>query len=142
MTVTRTALFFLALGFLHPVRMSFTALLEDVEGSGYDLDSSGSGLGDLSEQREISNMEVYPSSQDLTAETTHWPANDSEYFVSVTNNINFLENKQVFTAVIAGGVTGMILAAILTALLIWKWQDKENGGYIIGQRVHRDAVIF
>uniref|UniRef100_A0A8D0CNA1 Syndecan/Neurexin domain-containing protein n=1 Tax=Sander lucioperca TaxID=283035 RepID=A0A8D0CNA1_SANLU len=40
----------------------------------------------------------------------------------------------MFTAVIAGGVTGVALAAALAALLIYTWQKKDNGGYILGQQ--------
>ncbi len=40
----------------------------------------------------------------------------------------------VFTAVIAGSVTGGILAASLAAVLIYKWQKKDDGGYVLGQQ--------
>lgn len=40
----------------------------------------------------------------------------------------------MFTGVIAGGVTGVTLAVILAAILIYKWQKKEDGGYIQGQQ--------
>ncbi|KAF3702951.1 Syndecan-3 Precursor [Channa argus] len=140
MTTYLTALLFLAFGCVHPASMSFPTLLEDEEGSGYDL--GGSGSGDWSEKGEISNMKAIPSSKDLASETTYWPPEDiGSYFVSGTDTKSFMENKQIFSAVIAGGVTGMILAAILTALLIYKWQDKDNGGYVMGQHVHREIVI-
>uniref|UniRef100_A0A3Q3L4Z2 Syndecan/Neurexin domain-containing protein n=1 Tax=Mastacembelus armatus TaxID=205130 RepID=A0A3Q3L4Z2_9TELE len=44
------------------------------------------------------------------------------------------------SSVIAGGVTGLILAATLMALLIYKWQNKDDGGYIMGQKTHRDEL--
>ena len=52
----------------------------------------------------------------------------------------------MFTAVIAGGVTGVALAAALAALLIYRWQKKDNGGYILGQqrvyhRPDREQVV-
>lgn len=40
----------------------------------------------------------------------------------------------VFTVVIAGAVTGAALAATLAAILIYKWQKKEDGEYILGQQ--------
>uniref|UniRef100_A0A3Q3KG13 Syndecan/Neurexin domain-containing protein n=1 Tax=Monopterus albus TaxID=43700 RepID=A0A3Q3KG13_MONAL len=40
----------------------------------------------------------------------------------------------MFTAIIAGSVTGVILAAVLTGLLIYKWYKQDDGGYIMGQR--------
>lgn len=36
--------------------------------------------------------------------------------------------------VIAGGVTGAILAASLATILIYKWQKKDDEGYILGQQ--------
>ena len=47
---------------------------------------------------------------------------------------SILTQSFVFTAVIAGGVTGFALAAALAAILIYSWQKKDNGGYILGQQ--------
>ncbi|XP_034756261.1 syndecan-3-like isoform X1 [Etheostoma cragini] len=142
---------FLALGLLHPIHMSFPVLPGDLEGSGYDLDISGSG--DWSQQGEMENIEYNPNSEDVrtfagnagggTKTTLHDSSvlnfdgahkDSGSGFVFVANSKGFLENKEVFTAVIAGGVTGVALAAALAALLIYKWQKKDNGGYILGQQ--------
>lgn len=45
-----------------------------------------------------------------------------------------LTQSFLFTGVIAGGVTGLALAAALAAILIYTWQKKDNGGYILGQQ--------
>lgn len=56
----------------------------------------------------------------------------------------------LFTGVIAGGVAGVIFAAGLAGLLIYKWQKKADEGYVLGQqrasdedyyRHNRDEVI-
>lgn len=39
-----------------------------------------------------------------------------------------------FPGVTAGGVTGVILAAALAAILIYKEQRKDVGGYTLGQQ--------
>ncbi|KAF1376726.1 hypothetical protein PFLUV_G00214460 [Perca fluviatilis] len=154
---------FLALGLIHPINMSFPVLPEDLEGSGYDLDSSGSG--DWSQQGEMENSEYHPNSKDVrtftanagggTKNTLHASSvlnfdgahKDSGLgFVVVANSKRFLENKEIFAAVIAGGVTGVALAAALAALLIYRWQKKDNGGYILGQqrvyhRPDREQVV-
>ncbi|XP_031178434.1 syndecan-4-like isoform X2 [Sander lucioperca] len=133
---------FLALGLIHPINMSFPVLPGDLEGSGYDLDSSGSG--DWSQQGEMENIEYHPNSKDVRTFTANPDSSVLNFdgahkdsgsaFVVVANSKSFLENKEVFAAVIAGGVTGVALAAALAALLIYTWQKKDNGGYILGQQ--------
>ncbi|XP_032399457.1 syndecan-3 isoform X2 [Etheostoma spectabile] len=133
---------FLALGLIHPIHMSFPVLPGDLEGSGYDLDISGSG--DWSQQGEMENFEYNPNSEDVRTFAANADSSVLEFddahkdsgsgFVILANSKSFLENKEVFTAVIAGGVTGVALAAALAALLIYKWQKKDNGGYILGQQ--------
>ncbi|XP_070843971.1 syndecan-3-like [Chaetodon trifascialis] len=146
---------FLTLGLSHAVHPSFSAPPGDLEGSGYDLDSSGSGSGDWSEQGELRNMEVPLNSEDVrilavnpsgrtentfhdsavpTFVNTNWPAEDGgSGFINVANSKSLLEREEVFAGVIAGGVTGVILAAALATLLIYKWQTKDDG-YIPGQQ--------
>lgn len=46
-----------------------------------------------------------------------------------------------FTGVIAGGVTGVTLAASVAAILIYRWQ-KEDGGYILGQQRASDKDYY
>ncbi|XP_026174627.1 syndecan-2-like [Mastacembelus armatus] len=139
MDVCLTVSLILVWGLIQPGSSSVSKLPEDTEGSGYDFDSSGSGSGDWSEQGETTKISLRSNGRDLTFGSTHWPAEDSE-LVFMANSKSFLENKQIVAGVIAGGVTGLILAATLMALLIYKWQNKDDGGYIMGQKTHRDEV--
>ncbi|CAJ1077010.1 syndecan-2-like [Xyrichtys novacula] len=109
----------------------------DLEGPGTDLESSGSGSGDWSEQDEDEDFwEVWTSEnteEDSKSPPSHepsgtfdeqqWPSRDS--YVILANRKTFLENKEVLDGVIAGGVTGVILAATVAAILIYKWQKED-----------------
>ncbi|TNN45211.1 Syndecan-2-B [Liparis tanakae] len=108
-----------ALGLLVPVSASFSARPEELEGSGYELDSFGSGSGDWSDQEETENIKDPPNSKG-TRNTSHGPP--------------VLHFDDAYKAIIAGGVVGVAFAAILAALLIYMWQKKDNGGYIQGQQ--------
>uniref|UniRef100_A0A3Q3VRF6 Syndecan/Neurexin domain-containing protein n=1 Tax=Mola mola TaxID=94237 RepID=A0A3Q3VRF6_MOLML len=55
------------------------------------------------------------------------------YTVNLYSNSVFIS-----TAVLAGGIVGVILAATLAATLIYKWQKKDNGGFILGRRKPSD----
>ncbi|TKS75531.1 Syndecan-3 Precursor [Collichthys lucidus] len=152
-----TASLFLFLGLIQQINMSFSALPKDLEGSGDDQEISGSGSGDLSEQDET-NTKDRPEINDVrvfaenagggTKNTFHdssvvtfdetlpvMPVMDvgSGYGV-MANSKSLLERKEIFAGVIAGGVTGAILAASLATILIYKWQKKDDEGYILGQQ--------
>ncbi|CAJ1077009.1 syndecan-2-like [Xyrichtys novacula] len=58
-----------------------------------------------------------------TFDEQQWPSRDS--YVILANRKTFLENKEVLDGVIAGGVTGVILAATVAAILIYKWQKED-----------------
>ncbi|XP_028461400.1 syndecan-3 [Perca flavescens] len=141
---------FLALGLIHPINMSFPVLPEDLEGSGYDLESSGSG--DWSQQGGMENSKYHPNSEDVRTFTANAASSVLNFdgahkdngsgFVVVANSKSFLENKEIFAALIAGGVTGVALAAALAALLIYRWQKKDNGGYILGQQRASDVDYY
>ncbi|XP_067428942.1 syndecan-4-like [Thunnus thynnus] len=147
MRISLTASLLVALGFMCPIHMLSPALT-DFEGSGYDLD--GSGSGDWSDQGEINNKDqsnnkdvrilgggtknTLQDSSDLTFDSTHWLAKDSgSGYVVVANSKSFLENKEILAGIVAGGVIGVMVAAVLGAILIYKWQ-KKDGGYIMGQQ--------
>nr|XP_046228836.1 syndecan-3-like [Scatophagus argus] len=152
MRIFFTSSLFLALGLLQPVKMSFIGHPEDLEGSGDDLESSGSGdwseLDSPGEMKNSKNVRIlpanegggtentFPGSSVLTFHSTHSPAKDStSRLIVVANSKSLLERKEVLTAVIAGGVSGLILAAALGAVLIHKWERKDgDGGYILGQQ--------
>ncbi|KAM6905881.1 uncharacterized protein PEZ65_017216 [Lycodopsis pacificus] len=141
MRASLAASFILALVLIHPISMSFAARPEDLEGSGYELDSYGSGSGDWSEQGETEKIKDQPNSKG-TKYTSHGssvlnfdgPHKDGgSGFVIIANSKSFLENKDVLTAVIAGGAIGVALAAAVAALL-YKWKKKDNTGRILGQQ--------
>ncbi|XP_051265536.1 uncharacterized protein LOC127368603 [Dicentrarchus labrax] len=164
MRIYLTASLILALGLIHPVNLSFSALPEDLEGSGYDLDTYGSGSGDWSEQGEMKNNkeeeEGHSNSQDVRIlaakggggtqntfhgssvprfDNTHGPAEDSRSgFVVLANSKQFLESKDVLAGVIAGAVIGVTLAVALAAILIYKWHKEDDGGYILGEQSDED----
>ncbi|XP_041661780.1 syndecan-2-like [Cheilinus undulatus] len=130
-----------------PVKTSFPGSPEDLEGSGYDLESSASGSGDWSENGENDNTEdaqtlaedtddggKNPShgSPLMTSDETQLPSEDS--YIILASKKSLLENKDVVHGVIAGGVTGGILAAAVAALLIYRWQKRDEEAYILGQR--------
>ncbi|KAM9339534.1 uncharacterized protein ABDE67_017180 [Symphorus nematophorus] len=160
----------LVLGLIHPVYMAISGLFEDLEGSGYDLEASGSGDGsekgetNIEDQSKSSkNGRIFaPNAGGGTENTLHrssvrifdknyWPGEDrGSGFVVMANSKGFLEREDVFAGVIAGGVTGAVLAAALAGILIYKWQKKDDGGYILSQqrasyedyhRHNRDEVV-
>ncbi|XP_069573225.1 syndecan-2-B-like [Brachyistius frenatus] len=145
MWLSVTASLILVLGLMSASSTSLSAPLVDLEGSGYDLDSSGSGSGDGSEQvssgvikdqanRKDGHIFAADGSSGLIFDGTHEPAGDTgSEFVILANNKSFLEHKELLAAVIAGGGTGVVIAATLAAILIYKWQKKDEDGYIPGQ---------
>lgn len=155
MRIASTVSLFLTLGLIHPAHLSFSAPPEDLEGSGDDFDSLGSGSGDWSEQVEkninvrisskyvtlvetnagVGAKNAFRGSSVRTSDDTRRPAKDSRSgYVIVANGKSFLERKEILSAVIAGAVTGGIFAVSLAAILIYKWQKTDDGGYILGQQ--------
>lgn len=154
-----SAAVFVSVFLLPAVSQSHSALPEDLEGSGYDLDSSGSGSGDGWEQvspDEITNIKIQPNSyggrictkntgggnknaspgsSDLTSDSTRWPATvDESEFVFFESSKRFWENEEILAALIAGGVAGVTIAVALSAVLIHKQQKKGKEGNILGGR--------
>lgn len=118
-----------------------------MEGSGYDLDGSGSGSGDGdgSEQGVTEDQHnskdgriLKPETRDETKITFHGfsdktfgnthrsAADDDSGYVIIANSRSYFENSEFLAGVIAGGVTGLALAATVAAILIYKWQKKEE----------------
>ncbi|KAM3603473.1 uncharacterized protein V6R79_023066 [Siganus canaliculatus] len=130
MLMSLAASLILILGLIHPVSMSFSALPEDSEGSGYDLAGSGSGDGTDS---------TFQSSSVPSSDSNDWPTTDSEsVFVVMANSKKFMERNEVIAALIAGGVIGLLLAASLAVILVYKWKKENDGGYILGQQRDED----
>ncbi|KAK9531431.1 hypothetical protein VZT92_010857 [Zoarces viviparus] len=147
MRTSLAASFILALVLIHPISISFAARPEDSEGSGYELDSYGSGSGDWSEQGETEIIKDQPNSKGTKNKSHGSPVLnfDGPYedggsgLVVIASSKSFLENKDIFAAVIAGGAIGAALAAAVAALLIYRWKKKDNAGYILGQQTASDG---
>ncbi|KAM7395246.1 hypothetical protein PAMA_006827 [Pampus argenteus] len=128
MRISLTVSLCVALGFINSVNMSFPELTEDFEGSGYDLNTAGSG--DWSDQGEINNVKDQPDSNDVrifaskagggTKDTLHYPVSGSEFVVA--NSKSFLENKEIFAGIVAGAVIGATVGVAVAAILIYKSQ--------------------
>uniref|UniRef100_UPI0037E74803 syndecan-2-B-like n=1 Tax=Semicossyphus pulcher TaxID=241346 RepID=UPI0037E74803 len=153
MRLSLTASLYITLGLLCRVSTSFSASPDDPEGSGYDLEGSGSGSGEWSGENEDSedvgtfaaNPDVGP--QDtldglsvMTSDKSQWSTKDN--YIILANSKSFLETKEVHDGVIAGGVTGAILAAAVAAILIYRWQKKDDEGFILGQRMASDEDYY
>ncbi|XP_034435108.1 syndecan-1-like [Hippoglossus hippoglossus] len=134
-TLTAALLFTLVSALL--LRTSIATPPEDSEGSGYDLSTSGSGDG--SEHGEVGDVMGRPGSKERTFNRPLWSDSDVRSgYVIVSNSKSFLENQQIVGGIIAGGVTGLVLAVILMAILIYRWRNKDNVGYFQGQQTHRE----
>lgn len=122
--------------------MSFPGPPEDLEGSGYDLEDSGSGSGDWTEEGEIKNtnskdihiLATGGGTQTNFDSTSDLNDNMGSEYVLVPSSKIFLDNKEIFAAVIAGGLIGVVLAAAMAAILIYTWQQKDNEGYVLAQQ--------
>ncbi|KAM4521433.1 uncharacterized protein PAE49_001538 [Odontesthes bonariensis] len=137
--------------FLRPLSVSLSALPEDLEASGYDLDSSGSGFGDGSElvspgeikniKNELKNKDggvftadsgegndnILQGSSDLSFDHTYrLPRFDATEFVLLSNGKSFLNHQEIHAGIIAGGVTGATVGAALSAILIYTRKRKDR----------------
>lgn len=151
-----------ALVFICLVNTSLSASPEDLEGSSNDLDNSSSGSGDWSED-EIDDTVLWTyaeNEQDRTEShsdgssvvivgKTEWLTEHD--YVILANKKTLLKNKDVLAGVVAGAVTGVILAITVAAILIYRWQRKDTEGYILAQqkasngdyhRQNKDEVII
>lgn len=54
--------------------------------------------------------------------------------IVVANSKSLVERREVFAAIVAGGIMGGLLAATLASVLIYKWRIKGNDGYILGKQ--------
>ncbi|XP_047243506.1 uncharacterized protein LOC124881778 isoform X2 [Girardinichthys multiradiatus] len=135
---------FLALGLNLPERVSLSGLPEDLEGSAYDLDGSGSGFDpdqgtnnkpgpatvsdpgkeNTNTAKKSSNLNVGGSDRHVTV---------SE-MVFISNSKSLLENKEVAAAATAGGITGATIGILLSAILIYKWRKKHKEECIFSQK--------
>ncbi|XP_029984702.1 syndecan-4-like isoform X2 [Sphaeramia orbicularis] len=156
MRILLTAILMFLLGIIHPVSTGASVLPDDLEGSGYDDEGSGSGaLSEKVSLDENKNDKSQPNTKgdrrftgfsDRAFDGTHWSAGET----IVAKSKTVFENKETLAGIIAGGVTGLVMAIILAGVLIYKWQKKDDGGYILGQqrasdedchRSHGDEIV-
>lgn len=133
-----------ALVLICSVKTSLPASPEDLEGSSNDLDSLSSGSGDWSEDEDNTidwnnaknardgTGNPFDGSSVMTFDKKHWLSEDN--YVILANKKTLLESKEVLDGVIAGAVTGVILAITVAAILIYRWQKKETERYILGRQ--------
>ncbi|KAM4712836.1 uncharacterized protein FYW61_020051 [Anableps anableps] len=140
---------FLALVLILPGTVSLSGPPEDLEGSGYDLD--GSGSGDDPEQGTSNNPDpaivsnqangnknAAKSSSTLNIGSSHrHDGNAAPELVVISNSESLLENKEI-AAVIAGGLTGAIIGVLVSAILIYKWRKKRKEERILSQKKASD----
>lgn len=159
MRISVTVSIWLTPAILHLVSMT---LLEDddleLSGQGLYLDFSGSGSGfgpgsgDWSEQEELEDDQILPIDKKVRLTPVHaepgsddssdsaefdfespWPTEGGEILV-VANSKNLMDREEVFAAIVAGAVAGVVLAATLGTVLIYKWHMKSAVSYTPGQQ--------
>ncbi|XP_017267309.1 syndecan-1 [Kryptolebias marmoratus] len=134
MRLSVAAALLVVLGLMQPGSVSLFDLPEDFEGSGPDLE--GSGSGDDGENGDF-------SSEDLPAIT---PEQENKHGIKVPTpgsvviggKWSFWGNKQVLAGAAAGGITGAALGATLSAILIYKWRKKDEEECILSQKKFLD----
>lgn len=124
---------------LCPTTLARSILLEDMEASGDDLEGSGDELeeavpkdkaSNLGQSKEGSQSTIKPNDRlTIDPESQSWDGHD----IPAAETSSFLENKDILAGVIGGGLVGLVLAALLAGLLIYKWQKKDEVGYMQGQ---------
>ncbi|XP_054910539.1 syndecan-3-like isoform X2 [Poeciliopsis prolifica] len=140
MRLSLTVSVVLALGFILPERVSLSGPPEDWEGSGYDLDGSGDdpekGTNnnpdpDVVQSPVDGNTNAAKSSSVLNVGRSHTHDGDAATeLVIIPNSKSLLENKEIFAAAIAGGLTGAIIGVLLSVILIYKWRKKHKEEHI------------
>ncbi|CAN9507877.1 unnamed protein product [Ophioblennius macclurei] len=122
MRTSMSASVFLTLGLIASIGWTLS-LAQDLDGSGLELESSASG--DESEDDSTSDI-IFDRSwpRDVFLASPGLSNNDSppEERIILENSKSFLEIPEVRLAVIAGCVTGAILATAVASVLIYKWQ--------------------
>ncbi|XP_023808590.1 uncharacterized protein LOC101171049 [Oryzias latipes] len=141
----------LVAGLIPAVTSSISGLPEDLEGSGIDLESSGSGdwsdhvspvegknideepegdhLGEVHKTMDSGRMKL--PADTLMASSTRISASG---FVFLENGRHFWEKEEVLAGMIAGVLTGAAIGATITAILIYKWKKREDEGGLLGKR--------
>lgn len=140
------------------VDTSFSGSPEDLDGSGEDLESSASGSGDWWDEAPLGEKEragdvqtsaenmgdgtMNPSADSFTMnyDDTEWPSESGS--IIFDNSRSFLENKEILSAVTAGGITGAALAVAVAALFIYRWQKKEDEKSILGRQISSEEDYY
>ncbi|RVE55738.1 hypothetical protein OJAV_G00229100 [Oryzias javanicus] len=143
------SLWFIVLaGLVSPVAASSSpGLSEDSEGSGIDVESSGSGdwsdpvspVENIDEEPE----EDAPGKAPMDSEEVKPPADiqkgtstkmSTSGFVFLENGRHYLEKEEVLAGMIAGVLMGAAIGAAIAGILIHKWKKREDEGGLLGKR--------
>ncbi|KAL0965047.1 hypothetical protein UPYG_G00276090 [Umbra pygmaea] len=110
---------------------------EDLDGSGNDLESSGSGDWAEGEDKAVleNTRKRVEDDSHLISDTWSKLGDDSESANGkVAKSQSLLGNKETIAAIIGGGVVGLALAVSLTVLIYNMkkndWVDTSNRGYL------------
>ncbi|XP_029902640.1 syndecan-1-like [Myripristis murdjan] len=148
MKILLTVFSLLLMDLISHVNASISLAPEDLDGSGYDMGSSGSGpedwpvQGGSSSGRSTMNDATANRGDRVIAAKPGCEAKINFHDVSdktsasgkVAKTKSFFENKEILAGIIAGGVTGLTLATALAAILINKWQKKPVAVYTFAQQ--------
>lgn len=151
MRVLDSAALLLILGLFTPITLSLSPP-EDWEGSGDDLEASGSGdwtdddsTGDV--DSSISRNEQTSTAKEGGGRNSHGPSDvdmdepPAGDYVMLSSDKSFWEDEDIRTAIIAGGVTGAVLAVAFIAIIIYRRRIKEEEGYAPGNSSRREVVV-
>ncbi|KAF6717105.1 hypothetical protein FQA47_001722 [Oryzias melastigma] len=140
---------FVVAGLVSTVASSSPGFKEDSEGSGLDLESSGSGdwsdlvspvdgenvdeepEGDVGRTVLMDSEEVKQPKDNLKASSTRISTSG---FVFLDNGKRFLEKEEVLAGLIAGVLMGAAIGAAISAILIYKWKTREDEGGLLSKR--------
>ncbi|XP_057679580.1 syndecan 4-A-like [Corythoichthys intestinalis] len=110
------------------VEKSFCDTTEDYTGSGINQDSADDG--DMDGVLESTPTQNVP---ELKLDDLKQLAQDTKDAIFIEGK-RFFEHKDIVTAIVAGGILGAVLATVLAALFILKWQNCSRKSYTAGQQ--------
>lgn len=131
---SRSASLILTLGLLTSL-----SLAQDWDGSGLDLESYDSGDGPEDDASSDITFEDRRH-QDVVHGSSNHDRESGRVFTQSSRS--FWDEPDVRTAVISGGVTGVILAVVVAGVLIYRWRKKETEGFILSRRKDSDEYYL
>ncbi|KAM9778242.1 uncharacterized protein ACBT44_000133 [Syngnathus typhle] len=104
----------------------------DLVGLGKNQDSEGDNTMD-----GVLKTEPKQGGSNLTLSQLRELAQDTESAVFIERkHKSFLEYEEIFTAIVAGGVSGAAFATLLAGLFIFKWHTWDSGSSTTGQQTN------